>query len=48
MLKLKAAGLPLARFWSGQNGQDVVLEDGTTIIAKDYISAPKRARLLLF
>lgn len=31
-----------------KSGQDVILEDGKKIIAKDYISAPKKEKLLLF
>ena len=42
---LKAAGVPFGPlFGKIKSGQDVVLEDGTKIIAKDYISAPKNAR----
>ncbi|MCB5080812.1 ribonuclease Z [Streptococcus mutans] len=45
--KLKAAGLPFGPlFGRVKNGQDVVLEDGTTIIAKDYISAPKKGKVI--
>ena len=29
-----------------KNGQDVVLEDGTKIIAKDFISAPKKGKVI--
>ena len=36
----------LARFWKNQNGQDVVLEDGTEIKAADYISAPRPGKII--
>lgn len=40
---LKAAGVPFGPlFGKIKNGQDVELEDGRLICAKDYISAPKR------
>lgn len=46
---LKAAGVPFGPlFGKIKSGQDVVLEDGTKIIAKDYISAPKKEKLSLF
>ena len=45
--KLKAAGLPFGPlFGKVKNGQDVVLEDGTKIIAKDYISEPRKGKVL--
>ncbi|MBM7642642.1 ribonuclease Z [Streptococcus loxodontisalivarius] len=44
---LKAAGVPFGPlFGKVKNGQDVVLEDGTKIIAKDYISAPKKGKIV--
>lgn len=44
---LKAAGVPFGPlFGKIKNGQDVVLEDGTTIIAKDYISEPKKGKVV--
>ncbi|MEY8699802.1 ribonuclease Z [Streptococcus ferus] len=44
---LKAAGLPFGPlFGKVKNGQDVVLEDGTKIIAKDYISEPKKGKVI--
>ena len=33
-------------FWKNQNGQDVVLEDGTEIKAADYISAPRPGKII--
>lgn len=45
--KLKAAGLPFGPlFGKVKNGQDVVLEDDTKIIAKDYISDPRKGKVL--
>lgn len=45
--KLRAAGVPFGPlFGRVKNGQDVVLEDGTKIIAKDYISAPRKGKVL--
>ncbi len=42
---LKAAGVPFGPlFGKIKNGQDVELEDGRLICAKDYISAPKKAK----
>ena len=32
--------------WESQNGQDVTLEDGTKIIAADYISAPRPGKII--
>lgn len=44
---LKAAGVPFGPlFGEIKNGQDVVLEDGTTIVAKDYISEPKKGKVI--
>ena len=44
---LKAAGVPFGPlFGQIKNGQDVVLEDGTKIIAKDFISAPKKGKVI--
>ncbi|TWT10398.1 ribonuclease Z [Streptococcus sp. sy004] len=45
--KLKAAGVPFGPlFGQIKNGQDVILEDGTKIIAKDYLSAPKKGKVI--
>lgn len=45
--KLTAAGVPFGPlFGKIKNGQDVVLEDGTKIIAKDYVSAPKKGKVI--
>lgn len=44
---LKAAGVPFGPlFGKIKNGQDISLEDGTKIIAKDYISAPKKGKII--
>ena len=44
---LRAAGVPFGPlFGKIKSGQDVVLEDGTKIIAKDYISAPKKGKVI--
>lgn len=44
---LKAAGVPFGPlFGKVKNGQDIVLEDGTKIIAKDYISEPKKGKII--
>lgn len=44
---LKKAGVPFGPlFGKIKNGQDVILEDGTTIIAKHYISEPKRGKVI--
>ena len=44
---LKAAGVPFGPlFGKVKSGQDVVLEDGRKIIAKDYISAPKKGKII--
>ncbi|MGT2750270.1 ribonuclease Z [Streptococcus orisasini] len=45
--KLKAAGVPFGPlFGKIKNGQDIVLEDGRKIIAKDYVSAPKKGKVI--
>ena len=45
--KLKAAGVPFGPlFGQVKNGQDVTLEDGTKIIAADYISAPRPGKII--
>lgn len=44
---LKAAGVPFGPlFGKIKNGQDVVLEDGTKITAKDFISVPKKGKVI--
>ncbi|MGV3006662.1 ribonuclease Z [Streptococcus pluranimalium] len=44
---LKAAGVPFGPlFGKIKNGQDVVLEDGTKITAKDFISEPKKGKVI--
>ncbi|HEP4757148.1 TPA: ribonuclease Z [Streptococcus pyogenes] len=44
---LKAAGVPFGPlFGKIKNGQDVELEDGRLICAKDYISAPKKGKII--
>lgn len=44
---LKTAGVPFGPlFGKVKNGQDVVLEDGTKIVAKDFISAPKKGKII--
>lgn len=44
---LKAAGVPFGPlFGQIKNGQDVTLPDGTQIIAKDFISAPKKGKVI--
>ena len=44
---LKAAGVPFGPlFGQIKNGQDVVLKDGTKIIAKEFISAPKKGKVI--
>lgn len=44
---LKAAGVPFGPlFGQIKNGQDVVLVDGTKIVAKDFISAPKKGKVV--
>ena len=45
--RLKAAGLPFGPlFGKVKNGEDVVLADGTKIIAADYISAPRPGKVI--
>lgn len=45
--KLKVAGVPFGPlFGKVKNGEDVVLEDGTKIIAADYISAPRPGKII--
>ena len=45
--RLKADGVPFGPlFGRVKNGQDVVLEDGRTIIAADYISAPRPGKVV--
>lgn len=44
---LKAAGVPFGPlFGKVKNGQDVILEDGTKITAKDFISEPKKGKVV--
>lgn len=44
---LKAAGLPFGPlFGKIKNGQDVTLEDGRLLLAKDFISAPKKGKII--
>ncbi|MGT2828250.1 ribonuclease Z [Streptococcus hillyeri] len=44
---LKAAGVPFGPlFGKVKNGEDITLEDGTKIIAKDYISEPKKGKII--
>ncbi|MDV5973188.1 UNVERIFIED_CONTAM: ribonuclease Z [Streptococcus canis] len=44
---LKAAGVPFGPlFGKIKNGQDVELEDGRLIQAKDFISAPKKGKII--
>lgn len=44
---LKAAGVPFGPlFGKIKNGQDVELEDGRLICAKDFISAPKKGKII--
>lgn len=44
---LKAAGVPFGPlFGKVKNGEDVILEDGTKIVAKDYISEPKKGKVV--
>ena len=44
---LKAAGVPFGPlFGKVKNGQDIVLEDGTQIIASDYLSAPRPGKII--
>ena len=45
--RLKATGLPFGPlFGKVKNGEDVFLEDGTKIIAADYISAPRKGKVV--
>ncbi|MEX2784563.1 ribonuclease Z [Streptococcus sp. H49] len=44
---LKAAGVPFGPlFGKVKQGQDIVLEDGRKIVASDYISAPKKGKVI--
>lgn len=44
---LKAAGVPFGPlFGKVKNGQDIVLEDGTQIIASDYLSPPRPGKIV--
>ncbi|MFC5630457.1 MULTISPECIES: ribonuclease Z [Streptococcus] len=44
---LKVAGVPFGPlFGKVKNGEDITLEDGTKIIAKDYISEPKKGKII--
>lgn len=44
---LKAAGVPFGPlFGQIKKGRDVVLEDGTKIIASDYVSEPKKGKVV--
>ncbi|AGM98532.1 ribonuclease Z [Streptococcus iniae] len=44
---LKAAGVPFGPlFGKVKNGQDVTLDDGTVIKAADYISQPKKGKII--
>lgn len=45
--KLKAAGVPFGPlFGKIKNGEDVVLEDGTEIMASDYLSPPRPGKVV--
>ncbi|TCD46534.1 ribonuclease Z [Streptococcus sp. X16XC17] len=45
--KLRAAGVPFGPlFGKVKNGQDIVLEDGTEIFAKDFLSAPRPGKVI--
>lgn len=45
--KLLAAGVPFGPlFGRVKNGQDIVLEDGTEIIASDYLSPPRKGKVV--
>lgn len=45
--KLKAAGVPFGPlFGRVKNGENVVLEDGTEIIASDYVSPPRPGKVV--
>ncbi|MFS1663517.1 ribonuclease Z [Streptococcus sp. zg-JUN1979] len=44
---LKEAGVPFGPLFGRiKNGEDITLEDGRRIIAKDYISAPKKGKIV--
>lgn len=44
---LRAAGVPFGPlFGRVKNGQDIELEDGTIIFAKDFISEPKKGKII--
>ena len=44
---LKSAGVPFGPlFGKVKNGQDITLDDGRKIIAKDYISEPKKGKVI--
>lgn len=44
---LRAAGVPFGPlFGRVKNGQDIELEDGTKIFAKDFISEPKKGKII--
>lgn len=44
---LKAAGVPFGPLYGKiKNGQNVILEDGTEIIASEYLSAPKKGKVI--
>lgn len=44
---LRAAGVPFGPlFGRVKNGQDIELEDGTRIFAKDFISEPKKGKII--
>ncbi|HEL0549019.1 TPA: ribonuclease Z [Streptococcus equi subsp. zooepidemicus] len=44
---LRAAGVPFGPlFGKVKNGQDIELEDGTRIFAKDFISEPKKGKII--
>ncbi len=45
--KLRAAGVPFGPlFGKIKNGEDVELEDGTTVIASDYLSPPRPGKVI--
>lgn len=45
--KLRAAGVPFGPlFGKVKNGQDIALEDGTEIFAKDFLSAPRPGKVV--
>ncbi|EHI68757.1 ribonuclease Z [Streptococcus ictaluri] len=44
---LRAAGVPFGPLFGRiKNGQDITLEDGRQILAKDFISAPKKGKIV--